>query len=107
MIVTLPGSIVLFIHFFKSYFSRYNLVFIKYKSLVILYTFYCVYLLIMTVLIPLFGFNSIIINTILLIFSLFLIVFLLLYLTRFYLPNKNSDIEGILKILLVYFIFSF
>jgi two-component system, NarL family, sensor histidine kinase ComP len=38
-------------------------------------------------------------NTVLLGFSLFLIIFLLFYLTRFYLLNKKSDIESILKIL--------
>ena len=38
-------------------------------------------------------------NTVLLGFFLFLIVFLLYYLTRFYLQNKNSDYTSILKIL--------
>ena len=63
-----------------------------------LYNVYCIYLLTMAIFIPLLGFNSIIINTVLLVYSLFLIGFLLLFLTRFYLPNKNSDIAGILKI---------
>ena len=107
LIVMLPGSIVLFIHFFKSYFSRYILVFIKHKSMIKIYTVYCVYLLTMAVSIPLLGFNSIIINTVLLVFSLFLIGFLLLFLTRFYLPNKNSDIEGILKILWFFLFLAF
>ena len=97
-IVTLPGSIVLFIHFLKSYFTRYSLVFIKPKVMIILYTIYCAILLIMAIIIPILGFNSII-NTVLLGFFLFLIGFLLFYLIRFYLQNKNSDIEGILKIL--------
>ena len=45
MIVTLPGSIVLFIHFFKSYFSRYNLVFIKHKSIGhIIYLLLCLFI---------------------------------------------------------------
>ena len=52
IIVTLPGSIVLFIHFLKSYFTRYSLVFIKQKSMVILYTIYCVILLIMAIYYP-------------------------------------------------------
>ena len=40
-----------------------------------------------------------IMNTVQLGFFLFLIGFLLFYLTRFYLQNKNTDVEGILKIL--------
>lgn len=98
-IATLPGSIVLFIHFLKSYFTRYSLVFIKPKVMIILYTIYCATLLIMAIIIPILGFNSII-NTVQLGFFLFLIGCLLFYLIRFHLQNKNSDIEGILKILL-------
>ena len=53
LMVTLPGSIVLFIHFLKSYFLRYNLVFIKTKSMIILYTICCTFLLAMSIIIAL------------------------------------------------------
>jgi two-component system, NarL family, sensor histidine kinase ComP len=98
LIITLPGSIVLFIHFLKSYFLRYNLVFIKTKSIIILYTICCTVLLAMSIIIAFDGFN-ILMNTVLLGFFLFLIIFLLYYLTRFYLQNKNTDYKGILKII--------
>ena len=39
-IITLPGSILLFIHFLKSYFMRYNLIFIPIKHLMMLYAIY-------------------------------------------------------------------
>ena len=38
--ITLPGSILLFIHFLKSYFMRYNLIFIPIKHLMMLYAIY-------------------------------------------------------------------
>lgn len=98
-IITLPGSILLFIHFLKGYFMRYNLIFIKTKFLILLYTLYLAFLLIMAVLYVLFGFNSAL-NEAQLVFYVFLLGCLLFQLIRFYFMSKNIEGRGILKILL-------
>ena len=61
-IITLPGSILLFIHFLKSYFMRYNLIFIPIKQLMMLYAIYASFIFSMLTLFATFGFNSTLTN---------------------------------------------
>lgn len=96
--ITLLSSLVLFAHFLKSYFSRYNLVFIKTKSLLILYILNFILLLLISTSL-FFDKLYFYIRTIQLIFFLLLIGYVFFHLTRFYLKNKNSEGEGVLKIL--------
>ena len=97
-IITLPGSILLFIHFLKSYFMRYNLIFIPIKHLMMLYAIYGFFIFAMLTLFTIFGFNYILTN-VLLVFLIGLIGFLFFYLIRFYYKNKNSKANDVLKIL--------
>ena len=97
-IITLPGSILLFIHFLKSYFMRYNLIFIPIKHLMVLYAIYAFFIFAMLTLFTIFGFNYILTN-VLLVFLIGLIGFLFFYLIRFYYKNKNSKANDVLKIL--------
>lgn len=95
--ITLTGSLVLFVHFLKSYLLRFNLLFIKTKSLVILYVLNSVVILMMmSSLIWELNFHIEIIE---LLFFLLLICCLLFHLIRFYLKNKNSEGNNVLKIL--------
>ncbi|WP_075982827.1 ATP-binding protein [Bacillus massilinigeriensis] len=96
--VTLPGSLILFIHFIKSYFIRYSLPFIKTKSLGILYLLYTVYLILMLANYIFKELNSIM-GVVELGFYAILLFFALVTLTRFYFTYKNSEGKSILKIL--------
>ncbi|MDI3311640.1 MAG: ATP-binding protein [Thermoanaerobacterium sp.] len=102
-IITLPGSVILFIHFLKCYFSKYNLVFIKTKLLTLIYSLYLVFLLIMTTLYHFFGFEQLLNNIQLLFFALLFscLVFLLF---RFNFTSENIEGKGIIKILLFTFL---
>ncbi|MBS4189768.1 hypothetical protein KHA94_06040 [Bacillus sp. FJAT-49705] len=98
--ITLPVSLIIFVHFLKSYLLRFNLVFIKAKSLVILYILYFIFLSLMVssyvFLKP--NFHTKIIQFQLL-FFLILISYLLIHLIRFYLKFKSSEGNTVLKIL--------
>lgn len=96
--ITLPGSILLFIHFLKSYFMRYNLIFIPIKYLMMLYAIYASFILVMLTLFTIFGFNSMLTN-VQLVFLIVLIGYLFFYLIRFYYKNKDSEGKDVLKIL--------
>jgi two-component system, NarL family, sensor histidine kinase ComP len=96
--ITLPGSILLCIHFLKSYFRRYNLIFIPIKHLMMLYAIYAFFIFAMLALFTTLGFNSALTN-VQLVFLIGLIGFLFFYLIRFYYKNKNSKANDVLKIL--------
>lgn len=95
--ITLPGSLILFVHFLKRYLLRFNLVFIKTKSLLILYVLNSIVILMMVISLT-FKLNFHI-RIIQLLFFLLLICYLLFHLIRFYLKNKNSEGNNVLKIL--------
>ena len=96
--ITLPGSILLCIHFLKSYFMRYNLIFIPIKHLMLLYAIYAFFIFAMLALFTTLGFNSALTN-VQLVFLIGLIGFLFFYLIRFYYKNKNSKANDVLNIL--------
>ena len=104
--ITFSGSIVLLIHFLKSYFSRFNLEFIKDSSLKILYG---VYLLVITTLLSSFFFHNIssLMRNIELGFFFLLLSCSFFLLARCYFRYKNSEGKSILKILLVTLIIAF
>lgn len=95
--ITLPGSIILFAHFIKRYLIRFNLVFIKTRTLVILYVLNSILILLMVINLKCkLNFQ---IKMIQLIFFLLLTCYLLFHLTRLYLKNKNSEGNNVLIIL--------
>ncbi|KAA9020504.1 sensor histidine kinase [Niallia endozanthoxylica] len=97
-IITLSFSLILFVHFLKSYFLRYNLVFIGMKSLRILYTINLLFLFLIFISLffdKLYNFGR---NIQLLLF-LILIVYLFFHLIQFYIKSRNSEGRGVLKIL--------
>lgn len=103
--ITLSGSLILFVHFLKKYLLRFNLVFIKNKSLLILYilNFIIIFSMVINLVFKLnFHFERV-----QLLFFLLLICCLLFHLIRFYLKNKNSEGDNVLKILWVTFFLAF
>jgi two-component system sensor histidine kinase ComP len=97
-IVTLPGSILLFMHFLKMYFNSYHLAFIRTRVLHILYILCLGFILLMAVLFIFNGFYSIL-NLVQLVLYVILIVSLLFHLVLFYVKNKDSEGKGVLRIL--------
>lgn len=98
-IITLPISLILFIHFLKSYFVKYNLTFVKNKSLVIVYTIYSVVLSV-NIINQFHPSLQFYVREIELLFFLSLLLYLLFQLIKFYIQNRKSDINGILKVLI-------
>lgn len=98
-IIALPLSLILFIHFLKSYFVKYNLLFIKDKSLIKLYAIYSIVLSINVInqFHPSLRFY---VREIELLFFLSLLLYLLFQLIKFYIKNRKDDINGILKVLI-------
>jgi two-component system, NarL family, sensor histidine kinase ComP len=105
-IITLPGSVLLFIHFLHSYFKRIHLIFIKRIEMTVLYTMYFTILMIIGVIYAHAG-SQMILSIIQLGFFLLIICYLLFQLTLFYIKNKNSNGKSILKILLISFFSAF
>lgn len=97
-IITLPGSLIIFVHFIKSYLLKFNLVFIKNKSLITLYTV-CFVILFCLVISYIFFKSNFYTKVIQLLFFLILLSYLIIHLIRFYLKNKNSEGDTALKIL--------
>ncbi|AXI01088.1 sensor histidine kinase [Sporosarcina sp. PTS2304] len=97
--ITLPGSLLLFAHFLKSYFGQFNLVFIKSKSVKRLYIVYSVIVLVTTGSFVQYGINEYMLS-IELLFFLSLLVYLLVHIMRFYFKYKNTEASNVLKILL-------
>ncbi|WP_342514208.1 ATP-binding protein [Sporosarcina sp. FSL K6-1522] len=96
--ITLPSTIILFIHFLKRYFGKYGLVFIKTTSLIRLYVIYMFFVVVI------FGnqFFPVINNYISefkLLFCSSILFYFLFYLIRFYSEYKHSEGKSILKIL--------
>ncbi|MBE1555112.1 sensor histidine kinase [Sporosarcina limicola] len=97
-IITLPSSIILFTHFLKSYFKKYDLVFIQTKSLLRLYILYTIFLLTIAGNHLFYIINNFIIEFKLLYFSL-LLSYLLFYIFSFYVKHKDSEGSTVIKIL--------
>ncbi|MCJ7841741.1 ATP-binding protein [Lederbergia sp. NSJ-179] len=97
--ITFPGSVILFVHFIRSYLWRSGLIFIKSRSLIVLYLLNVIVLLIMAsnLLFYKWDFHSEIIEIII---FLLLISYLLFLLIRVYLKYNNSEVKSVLKILL-------
>lgn len=103
--ITFSGSMVLLIHFLKSYFLRFDLEFIKEKSIKILYI---VYLLVITTLFSNFFFHYLsLMKNIELGFFFLLLSFSFFLLVRFYYRYKNSEGKSVLKILWVTLVIAF
>ncbi|MCG7336726.1 sensor histidine kinase [Sporosarcina sp. ACRSM] len=97
-IITLPGTIILFMQFLNRYFSKYGLVFIKTTSLVRLYMVYLFFLFIIAAN-QFFPVINKYISEFKLLFFSSLVFYFLFYLIRFYMKYKNSEGKAILKIL--------
>lgn len=93
---TLPSLVILFMHFLTIYLQRFGLVFLKSKSLKILYLIYIV--TVITIL--LFNFNGVT-KLFDLVFVFLLLCFFFIHFMVFYIKNKNSEAKNILKILWV------
>jgi len=104
--ITLSGSIILFFHFIKSYLEKFNLTFIGNKLLIIFYILNFIVLLIEIYSFVYYPIRFYIVTIKLLLF-LFLICYLLVYLTRFYFKHKTSEGHVVLKILLLTLMLSF
>ena len=96
--ITLPGSLILFVHFIKSYLLRFNLVFIKTKSLIIWYSLYFIVISLMVSSLIFYKQNFHIIN-IQLFFFLLLIGYFIFHSIRFYFKYKKSEGNNVLIIL--------
>ncbi|MBP3041267.1 hypothetical protein J9303_17520 [Bacillaceae bacterium Marseille-Q3522] len=103
--VTLPGSLLLLIHFLKSYFSRFHQLFINLRTLVILYIIYGLFLIVE--LAGIFIIKDTNLSTIDLLYFILLLIILLFLLGRFYWKNRNSDVNAVLKILLFSMLLAF
>lgn len=97
-IVTLPGSILLFMHFLKIYLKNYHLAFIHTRVLHMLYLLCLSFISVMAVLFIFHGFNPIL-NFVQLFLYVILIIALLFHLIVFYIRNKNTEGKGVLRIL--------
>ncbi|PIC64709.1 hypothetical protein CSV79_04935 [Sporosarcina sp. P13] len=97
-IITLQGTLLLYAHFLKSYLIRFDLVFIRNRSLNILYIIYFIVisLVISSTIFPEINFTTIAIE---LLFFLLLLVYLLYLIIRFYIKHKSSEASNVLKIL--------
>lgn len=98
-IITLTGSLILFIHFLRNYFLKHHLQFIKINSLKLLYVLYVVVVSI-AISEVLFYRGAVQSGTIQLLFFSFSLFYLLISLTKFYIKYEKS-VGYILKILLV------
>lgn len=96
--ITLPSTIILFMHFLNRYFSKYGLVFIRTPSLVRLYMIYLFFLFVL-VGNPFFPVINKYISEFKLLFFSSLVFYFLFYLIQFYMKYKNSEGKAILKIL--------
>ncbi|KXH78363.1 sensor histidine kinase [Sporosarcina sp. HYO08] len=89
-IITLLGSLILFIHFLKNYLLRFNLLFIKDRLLASLYVVYSIVLVLMAI-----DFNT----KVVLFFFFLLLGFLFFQLIKLYLKFRDSEGRAILKLL--------
>ncbi|WP_339162252.1 ATP-binding protein [Siminovitchia sp. FSL W7-1587] len=102
--VTFPGSLVLLIHFLKSYFSKHHLEFVKDRMINILYI---AYFLVLT---SHFFFNGeprAFTRMVELVFFILLVCLLLFLLARLYYKYKHSEGKTIIQILLTAFVIAF
>lgn len=100
--ITLPGSLLLFIHFLQSFFKKNNLTFINGKVLSLLYVLYVIFLVSSGTCYFIFGANPIL-NNVLLIFFALLLFCLFFYLCKFYFKKENVEGKSVIKILLFAF----
>ncbi|MFB1050343.1 ATP-binding protein [Paraliobacillus sp. JSM ZJ581] len=99
--ITLPGSLILFIHFIKGYLLlNFNVTFIKNRSIVTIYITYFIILALMIGNLLFYNFNVNFV-TIQLLFLLSLIGHLFFHLIQFYFTYKNTEKSNVLKILWV------
>lgn len=98
--ISLPSSLVLFVHFLKSYLQRFNLIFIKSRSLLLLYVlnFFLLFIIGINFLLNQVNFNT---TSIELFYLLLYIFILLLYLVWFYVKNKDTEANNILKMICI------
>lgn len=96
--LTFPSSLIFFAHFLKNYLSRFQFVFIKTKTLVVLYVLNAAIFLTMVVCIAFYKVNKYIV-TMELVFFLLLVCFIIYQLVRFCFKNKHSEKNGVLEIL--------
>lgn len=96
--LTFPSSLIFFAHFLKNYLSRYQFVFIKTGTLVVLYILNASIFLAMVICIA-FSKVNIYLVTIELLFFLLLVCFIIYQLVRFCVKNKHSEKNGVLEIL--------
>ncbi|WP_059172128.1 sensor histidine kinase [Bacillus sp. FJAT-27445] len=96
--ITFPGSLILFVHFMKSYFRRYNLELIGDREMKGIYLFYLLAMVLLSGSFFLPRLTSAM-TIVKLVFFLFLLSCFLFLLSRFYSRYKNSEGKNILKIL--------
>lgn len=102
--ITLPGSLILFIHFIKEYLLKFNIKFIKYKSIIIIYIIYFFILILMICNLLFHNFNFAAIQ---LLFLLFLVGYLFFYLIQFYFKYNDTEKSNVLKIIWISLLCSF
>jgi two-component system sensor histidine kinase ComP len=104
--ITFSGSIVLFIHFLKAYFTGLQLEFIKTRSIKLINL--C-YFIVISILLSSFSSFKLYVLTkdIELGFVCLLFIFLFMLFARFYYRYKNTDVSSLLKILWVTFFTAF
>jgi two-component system sensor histidine kinase ComP len=104
--ITFSGSIVLFIHFLKAYFTGLQLEFIKTRSIKLINL--C-YFIVISILLSSFSSFKLYVLTkdIELGFVCLLFIFLIMLFARFYYRYKNTDVSSLLKILWVTFFTAF
>lgn len=104
--ITFSGSIVLFIHFLKAYFTGFQLEFIKTSSIKLMNL--CYFIVISILLSSFFSFKLYVLTKdIELGFVCLLLIFLFTLFARFYFRYKNAEVGGLLKILWVTFFTAF
>lgn len=104
--ITFSGSIVLFIHFLKAYFTGLQLEFIKTSSIKLMNL--CYFIVISILLSSFFSFKLYVLTKdIELGFVCLLFIFLFMLFARFYYRYKNTDLSSLLKILWVMFFIAF
>lgn len=104
--ITFSGSIVVFIHFLKAYFTGLQLEFIKTRSIKLINL--C-YFIVISILLSSFSSFKLYVLTkdIELGFVCLLFIFLIMLFARFYYRYKNTDVSSLLKILWVTFFTAF
>ncbi|MFC4387855.1 sensor histidine kinase [Gracilibacillus marinus] len=97
--LTLPGSLILFAHFIRSYLLQFQLKFIKSKSLLIIYVLYSIVLILVISNLIFYQLNNDFIVKLELFFILLLVAYLFFHLIVFYLKHRHAEGNNVLKIL--------